>query len=175
MAELLDRMQHGWQDFQAYINTLTEPQLTAPKDLAGWAAKDHLIHLAVWVDGITAMLAKKPRHEAMGLSDADWLTSDIDLMNQRIFEQHENIPLPEVLTRLEAAHHALYQAVAALTYEDVMKPYSHYLPGDHRYTGERAPVANNPVIGWIIGDSYEHYAEHKPWIEAIVAGFAPEV
>ena len=55
-AELLSRTKLGWDSLQAYIKSLTPEQLTVPTDPAGWTVKDHLIHLAVWEDGIVAVL-----------------------------------------------------------------------------------------------------------------------
>lgn len=52
--ELLIRIEQGWNEFQAYIQTLSAAQLAGPTDAAGWTAKDHIMHLAVWEDGIDA-------------------------------------------------------------------------------------------------------------------------
>ena len=43
---------------------------------------------------------------------------------------------------------------------DLQRPYNHYQPSSDR---------QQPVIGWIIGNTYGHYEEHQPWIAAIVA------
>ena len=69
-TELVSRMQKGWDDFQAYLKTLTLEQVTQPTDAAGWTVKDHIIHLATWEDGVYALLEKQPRHEQMGLDKA---------------------------------------------------------------------------------------------------------
>ena len=39
---------------------------------------------------------------------------------------------------------------------DLQKPYSHYQPKD--------PDEKRPVVGWVAGNTYEHYAEHIDWI-----------
>jgi hypothetical protein len=47
-------------------------------------------------------------------------------------------------------------ALGKLDDADLEKPYSHYQPGD--------PDEKRPVVGWVAGNTYEHYAEHTNWI-----------
>ncbi|MBL8162006.1 MAG: maleylpyruvate isomerase N-terminal domain-containing protein, partial [Anaerolineae bacterium] len=44
-AEVLHNMDDGWQSFEAYLRTLSDEQMTVPKDAVGWTVKDHLTHL----------------------------------------------------------------------------------------------------------------------------------
>jgi hypothetical protein len=37
-----------------------------------------------------------------------------------------------------------------------------------RLLKQTGALNGNPVIGWIIGNTYEHYHEHSSWIENIV-------
>ena len=43
---------------------------------------------------------------------------------------------------------------------DLRKPYSHFQPKD--------PEKKGPVIGWVAGNTYEHYAEHIGWIDQLL-------
>ena len=45
--ELLEYLEQEWTDFHAYLQTLTETQLSVPTDAAGWTAKDHVIRQVV--------------------------------------------------------------------------------------------------------------------------------
>ena len=158
-TELLANMQQGWNELDAYVKTLSEAQLTGPADAAGWTGKDHLMHLAVWADGITAMLDGGVRRERMGVDAETWASRDFDRINGIIQQAHQNKPLSEVLTALRDAHNALYAKAQSLTDDDLRRPYNYFDPTSPQ---------DRPIIGWIIGDSYEHYAEHIPWIDAIV-------
>jgi hypothetical protein len=65
------------------------------------------------------------------------------------------------MRRFEETHTRLVTIISALPDEDLSRPITFLQPDD---PDER------PVLRKIIGDTYEHYAEHLPWIEAIIAG-----
>ena len=158
-AELVTNMQEGWNNLQAYVDSLSEAQLTQPTDAAGWTAKDHLIHLAVWADGVAALLDQQPRRERMGVDAETWESKDFDQINAVIQQQHKDMPLDDVHTALRDAHQSLYGKAQAMSEEELNRPYNAYEPGSPQ---------DKPVVLWIISDSYDHYAEHIPWIDAIV-------
>ncbi|MAS37211.1 MAG: hypothetical protein CL610_24635 [Anaerolineaceae bacterium] len=158
-SELLQKMQTGWSALQTYIRSLTEAQMTGPTDAAGWTVKDHLIHLAIWEDSMNALQAKQSRRASMGLDDETWNSRDFDRMNAVIQQNHKDMPLADVLQRHADVHQRLSDTIEALPEEDLYKPYSHYQPDSPQ---------DRPVIGWLVGDTYEHYAEHMPWMDAIV-------
>lgn len=161
LAELKRRMAKGWDDFQAYLATLTPEQLTQPTDAAGWTAKDHIIHLAVWEDGMTALLNHQARHEAMGLDYETFLSDDFDGKNALIQQRHKDMPLEAVLETFSEVHGRMMAKLETMSDEELEKPYQHYAPDSPR---------TQPVWHWIVGNSFEHYAEHQPWIAAIVEG-----
>src|SRR5260221_2531363 len=105
--EMLRRMEQGWNNFQAYLNTLTDEQLTTLTDEVGWTVKDHLTHLAVWEDGIEALLKGQLRHERMGLDKPTLASHDYDKMNSIIRVQHKDKSLAQWRQRLTEAHHRL--------------------------------------------------------------------
>jgi hypothetical protein len=164
-AELLRRLQHGWDEFQGYLKTLTPEQLTQHKDAGGWAIKDHVMHLAVWEDGIEALLSGQSRQARMGISDAtwklDWHADNYFHMNDEIFQQHKNESLAEVMAAFDQVHARLVKTVGAMSDADLMRPYHVYDPQSKSET---------PVFASIVGNSFGHYEEHRPWIEAIADG-----
>jgi len=160
-SELLAQMESGWNDFLAYLATLTPEQMTGPTDAAGWTAKDHVMHLAVWEQGIAALLNREDRREAMGLDEAAWDGHDYDDMNGLIRDREAGRSLDDVMQAFRDVHGQLVARISAMTDADLNRPYSAYAddPGNDR-----------PVVGYIVGNTFEHYAEHQPWIEKIVAG-----
>jgi len=158
-AELLQKIEDGWQAFNAYLMTLTPVQMTVPTDAAGWTALDHVLHLSVWEDGITALLNHQNRSAAMGIDPATWESRDFDAMNALIQQRTKTISLPEAHQQVMTVHQQLFDKVKSLSEEDLYRPYNFYDPADKR---------DIPVIEWVIADTYGHYEEHTPWIKAIV-------
>src|SRR5689334_12649462 len=81
VAELCQRIESSWNTFNAYIDTLSEAQLTQPTDAVGWTAKDHLVHLATWEDTLNALLEKEPQWENIDVDKTLWFSGDIDKIN----------------------------------------------------------------------------------------------
>lgn len=158
-AELLSAIDKGWDDIQAYLDTLTEQQLTQPTDPAGWTAKDHVIHLAIWEDGINALLEKRDRVAAMGIDPETWESHDYDRINAIIQQRYHDLSWAEVQHKRQQVHQHLLTIIQSLSDADLQRPYRDYQPDS---------TADKPVIGWINGNTFEHYEEHIPWIKAIV-------
>jgi hypothetical protein len=158
-AELLAQIQKAWDDFHIYLNTLTPEQLTIPTDAAGWTAKDHVIHLAVWEDSIIPMLDGKRRDEAMGIDKEVWKRHDFDEINAVIQQRHKAMSLPEVMQTFSDFHQRVLEKIGTMTDEDLARPYNYFQPKSSQ---------DALVIQWIAGNTFEHYVDHKPWIAAIV-------
>lgn len=161
-AELLERMAVAYEAAEALIAAYDEDTLTKPISEAGWSAKDYLAHIMTWEGSMVALLQKKPRHEAMGLDEELFTSSDYDASNDVLFRRHKDQSLQEVLTALRDTHSQLLALLADLTDEDLLKPYSLYQPhaeGNH---------INSPIIDWLAGDTYTHYAEHIIEIDDLI-------
>jgi hypothetical protein len=160
--ELLARIAEGWTTLHERIAPLSSAQLTTPGPDGGWSVKDHLAHLATWEDMLIALLRGEPIHAAFGISRAEYdALESTDALNAIIAAQHKDRSLDEVMQRFEETHAQVVALIGALPDEDLSKPITFFQPDD---SDER------PVLRKITGDTYEHYAEHLPWIEAILAG-----
>jgi hypothetical protein len=53
----------------------------------------------------------------------------------------------------------MIETLQPLADEDLQRPYSYYQPPRSQ---------DGPIIDWVIGDTYSHYAQHIPWIDAII-------
>lgn len=159
IPEFLSQLDAGWAELQAFIASLTAEQLTVPTDAAGWTVKDHLIHLAVWEDGMNAVLARQSRRERMGIPIELWGGDDYDALNAVIQQKHHADSLESVLATLDRVHAELRGRIAALSTTDMLAPYSDYQPDS---------TSTNPIVGSLAGNSFGHYEEHIPWMQAIV-------
>ena len=159
-AELLSRLDRAWEALENTLGGLTEAQLTDLRDPAGWAVKDHVMHVAAWEDALVARLAGRPIHEALGLDEAT-LGQDEDAENAAIFVRHRHRPLADVLNAARISHHGARARLAAL--------------GDRAVAGTVADVVppgaesdGSPAAAWIGGNTWEHYEAHHTWIRALI-------
>ena len=151
----------GWDELQTFIASLTPAQMTQPADAAGWTVKDHLIHLALWQDGISALLVGESRAAGMEISQTLWDSeADTDTINAEMQLTHKDIHLDEVLIRLQKSREKLLAALGKMKDEDLMLPYQHF---------DKNRVRDYPIFAYIVGNSFEHYREHIPWMQAIVS------
>lgn len=159
-AELVARIEEGFQNFNQYLDALTEQQLTQPTDAAGWTAKDHVIHLATWEDSILALLEGAAQWDRMNVDREIWKQGD-DAINAVIQQRYQDMPLADVRRTFRENHQRVLDKLQSLPDEALHRPYNHYQPKSKQ---------ERPVILWIQGNTYQHYEAHQPWIVAIVAG-----
>lgn len=157
--QLLTRIRIAWDDLNSFLSYLSAEQLTTPTDAGGWTVKDHVIHLAVWEDGIRALLQKQSRREAMGISEDLWGNGSADDYNAVIQSRYKDMLLDEVITVSGDIHQRLVDTIRSMSNGDLQRPYNHYAPDSDR---------DAPVLNWIAGNTFGHYEEHLPWIRAIV-------
>lgn len=159
VPEFLGRLDQGWADLQAFIASLTPELLTHPTDAGGWTVKDHLIHLAMWEDGMNAVMAHENRRERMGVDEATWEQGDFDAINAVIQRAHHADPLESVLDTLNRVNTEFRGRVAAMNTADLLAPYSDY---------QADSDSSDPIVWRLVGNSFGHFEEHIPWMKAIV-------
>jgi hypothetical protein len=142
-AELRHRVDQAWNELQRTVASLTPRELTEVRDPAGWAVKDHLIHIAAWEQAFLAGLDGRPRHEALGIDPADDRGDDFDAINAAIFARHRDRSLGDVQAAVEVSHREVRARLAG-------------------------PAARRPAPGDVAGNTWEHYREHHGWIRELV-------
>ncbi len=163
-AELIEQVEIGYAALEDRLGHLSDAQLSARRTSTEWSIKDHVAHLAAYVYGMAALLRREPRWAAMQLSEKLVRDSQSDdEINAVIYQQYKDCSTSEVRAAFRDAHQQMLNALKNLTDADLFKTYAYYQPHD--------PDANNkdPVLGWIVGNTYEHYAEHRPWMEELLA------
>jgi hypothetical protein len=123
--------------------------------------------MSVWELGIVELLNHRPRFEAMGVGQAVSDGKDQDEINDLIYQQHARLSLGEVMEMFQGAHRQMLETLGKLRDEDLYKPYSSYVPGgkDDR---------KDPVFGWIVGNTFEHYDEHHEYIKDLIRNSSRE-
>jgi hypothetical protein len=166
--ELRTRMEKGLTEFLAVLDHFSDDEMLIPKDTAGWNVRDHIVHLAVWADGIAALLRREDRWKAMGLvmDNPEGDEPDYDLMNMQIAEQHRQVKPAQARAWLIEAHDRVLKAMDILTDDDLSAPYERFVAP---YTGNWG----HPIAEYILGNTEDHYDEHTPWVRAIVQLASP--
>ena len=135
----LAQFDRTWEQLEALVHTLDEDALTEVRDPAGWAAKDHLMHVALWEQSLLAKLDGRPRHEALGIDAATDASPDYDAINAAIFGATRQRALKDVLHALRETHSVTRARLAA------------------------AVTLLSEAPGYA-----EHYDQHRGWIEELV-------
>jgi uncharacterized protein (TIGR03083 family) len=161
-ALLMERIDRAWAELNGAVRGLSEQELTRPGP-DGWAMKDHLAHISAWERSALALLRGMPRHEALGVDEATYQSHDVERVNDAIEQRNRGRPLAEVLADFEQTHADVLTALERLTPDDLAKPYEQYLPSEAE-AGSSGP--QRPVLDWVVGNTYDHYAEHTGWIRA---------
>jgi hypothetical protein len=158
---LLAQIQAGWDNFNAYLGTLSEAQLSQHTDAAGWAAIDHLTHIAFWEGSIPAMLKRQPYRDYLAVDEGTFLSNDIDQVNAVIRHRYQALSSGDVLHMLRDGHQRLIKSLEAVTDEDLQRSCRYYQPDN---------LQDCQVLEWVLNNSIGHYEEHTPWIKGIIEG-----
>jgi hypothetical protein len=156
-AELMDRIYRARRFLEKVINPLTPEELSAPGPQEGWAIKDHLAHIAAWeqymlkhyIQGIAP-------HQAMGVDEATMQAADETAINDILYNRNKLRPVDEVLAEFKRSYHEVLSIIGGMTFADLMKV---RFPDDPE---------KRPVLTWVVGNTYGHYAEHTPWIKQLL-------
>ncbi len=157
--DLLRQINSSWNELQTFVGAQTEEHLTHPTDAAGWTAKDHLIHLAMWEKAALAMVEGKSKREAMDIPEDVWAQGEDDPINAVLQQRYHDMPLKEVVQILQQNHDALMKKLDSMSEADLMLPFNHYQPQSSD---------THPLLQWMPGETYRHYKDHLTWIEEII-------
>ena len=156
----IEPIEKGWSEFTALVAELGEDGL-ALKGKGRWAVKDHLFHIAAWELSLLGLLDGEDRRTAMGVPDA---SEELDPLNEAVWLAHRDATAQEALTYSRESHAALMARLGGMSDADLRRSYNHYQPNDPRDPGD-----DRPVLEWVAGNTYEHYAEHIGWINQLVS------
>jgi len=153
-ADLQERIQREWAVLEQVVNQLSEEQMKTP-GAGGWSVKDNLAHLTAWEQFMLLYhLHGHPAHEVMRIDAATMDAVDENGLNDILYRRNRDRSVAEVLTDFRRSHQQVVAFLEQLPFADLMQP---------RYPDD--PQAR-PLINWVIGNTYEHYEEHRLNIRA---------
>jgi hypothetical protein len=149
--EFLEEEREAWRPFEALADVPDEHMDRAAEDAHGWSARDLIGHLVAWQEWALATareLAVGDRSPTKEHLDTEWERRG-DAMNADIQTEWRALPLGEVRRRLRE------------------------VPGELRgyltVVPETRWVKNDDYLRYFLDETIEHYAEHAPDLEAILA------
>jgi len=152
--ELMSAIEREWKLLMDVVAKLDEAKMTAP-DAGGWSPKDNLTHLAEWMTVLMGYyLDRRPAHEVLRVSEdvtKDW---DMEIINPVLFERNRNRSTGDVLDELKRVYEALVDKLGAMSFEHLLEP---------RFPDE--DPEKRPLLMWVLGNTTEHFAEHRETIE----------
>ena len=153
LDELLKEIEREWNALMQVVDRLTPDQMTTP-DSGGWSPKDNLGHLSAWMHFmLESELGGVPAHIALGIDEQKLKGLNEDEENAILFERNRKRSTDEVLNELKSTHDETIKTLKAMGFLNLMKQFKSDDP------------QKRPVIEWVLGNTSEHFAEHRVYIE----------
>ena len=152
-AELMSAIKREWNALMEVVAKLEAADKMTTRDEGGWSPKDNLAHLSEWMNSLMGYhMDKRPPHEVMGVSEEVTKGWDMEVINPVLFERNKDRSLEDVMDELKQVYERLVAKLDAMSFEDLIKP-------------RRADdPEKRPLLLWVIGDTSDHFAEHRETI-----------
>ncbi|HVA85086.1 MAG TPA: maleylpyruvate isomerase N-terminal domain-containing protein [Candidatus Saccharimonadales bacterium] len=144
----------GWRGYGTLLD-LSDEELSIPVVGAhGWSGRDLIAHMVAWQEHALAVARELAINETSPTKvrgDADWAARG-DELNDEITRTWRELPMTEVRHRM---------AVAAGE-----------LRGHLTVVPETRWVKNSEMLRFFLGETVDHYEEHRSDLEAVLAAAA---
>jgi hypothetical protein len=156
--ELMSAIKREWKLLMDVAEKLTDEQMTAP-DAGGWSPKDNLAHLSEWMSLLMGYhIDHRPSHEVFGVPENVTKGWNMEVINPVLLERNRNRSRQDVMGGLNQVYEKLKAKLESMTFEDMLRP-------RHADDPEK-----RPLLLWILGDTTEHFSEHRKTIERAIKG-----
>jgi hypothetical protein len=153
-VELLNKIRAARDLIDTAISRFSTEQMLEPGTLSGWSAKDVLAHLGWWEMRAADIYGSLSRGSNPRMVIAE---DEVDRVNNRVIEEYRAQPLSEVLAFENQAYRYLLTIAETAPEADLFNAY-------------RFPwTSGQPFVDWIMRNTYEHYEEHLPILEHLLA------
>ncbi len=154
--DLLGRIQNEWSLLMNTVENISPEQMSRPGE-GGWTIKDNMAHLSAWEQFmLDHYLQGQPTYEAMQIDEATLKGLDENGINDILFRRYQDRPAAEVMSDLKHTHERVMAELNLTPFSKLMSPVSEEDP------------QKRPLILWVIGNTYDHYQEHRKTIEKLV-------
>ena len=155
-AELMSAIRREWKLLMDLVGRLDEQKMTAP-DEGGWSPKDNLAHLSEWMNSLMGYhIDRRPPEEVMNLTPEQTKDWDMEIINPVLYARNKDRSIADVMDELKLTYEKLLAKLEGMSFEDLLKPRH---PDDPE---------KRPLLMWVLGDSSDHFAEHRRVIERML-------
>jgi hypothetical protein len=156
-AELVAAIEREWKLLMEVVAQLEAQQKMTTPDEGGWSPKDNLAHLAEWMNLMMGHhMDQRPAHEVFGISEEVIKGWDMEAINPVLFARNQDRSTEDVLNYVNHVYKTLLAKLKATSFEELLKPRD---PDDPE---------KRPLLLWVLGDSSEHFQEHRQTIEKML-------
>lgn len=154
--ELISAIEREWKSLMDVVAKLDDTKMTTP-DAGGWSPKDNLAHLAEWMNLLMGChMDRRPAHEVFGVPEETTKGWDMEVINPVLLKRSRDRSARDVLDELKKVYLTLVNKLEAMSFEDLLKP-------RHADDPEK-----RPLLLWVLGDTTEHFSEHRETIEKML-------
>ena len=155
--ELMSAIRREWKSLMDVVDKLTQANQMTTLDEGGWSPKDNLAHLSEWMNSLMGYhMDRHPAHEVMRIPEEAANGWDMEVINPILFARNKDRSLEDVLEELRRTYDSLVVKLDTTPFEDLMKP-------RHAEDPEK-----RPLLMWVLGDTTDHFAEHRETIKKML-------
>jgi hypothetical protein len=120
--KVIKRLHTERRRLESNLARLSREDIIQPNTMGEWSFKDVLAHLAHWEAFLPDWIAASRRGEEVEVPAPGLTWKDLHILNQRIYEEHCDQPLDDVLDYFRATHTQFMALAESFTDEEVITP-----------------------------------------------------
>ncbi len=152
---LIEFVRQERERFGQLVTSLSEAQMSEPNVQGVWSIKDIVAHVVAWEGLMVRWLEETARGETPGLPAFD--RAAIDALNERMYTQHREEPLAQVLATFDHFAERVMESVQAVPEEDLLTPC------------RLGWMKDDPLWHLVGANTFWHYPPHanviRAWLE----------
>ena len=158
-VEMLQWVNDEWEALNDWLARIPPAERERPGVEGGdWSIKDLMAHVTAWEKLMVQWLLEAARGETPQRPVPGLTWDDLDLLNQRIYDQNHDRPLVDVEADYHAFHQTALETVLPLSEEEL-------------FTAGRYDWMNDRPLWYVVaGNMWNHYQEHREGLETWLAG-----
>ena len=156
-SELMSAIKREWGMLMDVVTKLEQANKMTTPDEGGWSPKDNLAHLTEWTNFLMGYhLDRRPAYEVFGVSEDVTKGWNMEIINPVLFERNKDRSTKDELRGLTQTYEELISKLGGMSFEDLLQP---------RHADD---PAKRPLVLWVLGDTTEHFNEHRRTIEKML-------